>query len=41
MDLEAQGVGEAERSRQQTALMHRMASEWPRRLWDDGPKGAS
>jgi predicted DNA-binding mobile mystery protein A len=41
MNLEAQGVGEAERSRQQTALMHRMASEWPRRLWDDGPKGAS
>jgi predicted DNA-binding mobile mystery protein A len=41
MDLEAQGVGEAETSRQQATLMHRMASEWPRRLWDDGQKGVS
>lgn len=35
MDLEAQGVGEQETSHQQVALMHRLASEWPRHLWDD------
>jgi predicted DNA-binding mobile mystery protein A len=35
MDLEAQGVGEQETPRQQAALIHRIASEWPRHLWDD------
>jgi predicted DNA-binding mobile mystery protein A len=40
MDLEAQGVGEAETSRQQATLMQRLASEWPRHLWDDGQADA-
>ena len=40
MDLEAQGVDEQERSRQESTLMHRMASEWPRNLWDDALKHA-
>lgn len=40
MDLEAQGVGEEERSRQETTLIDRMASEWPRHLWDDVEKHA-
>ncbi len=40
MDLEAQGVVEEESSRQEATLMQRMASEWPRNLWDDTPKHA-
>jgi len=41
MDLEAQSVGERERSSQESTLMHRIVSEWPRNLWNDASKHAS
>jgi len=40
MELEAQGIGKQEGSHQEETLMHRIALEWPRNLWDDAPKHA-